>query len=1451
MRSPVFRIWLLLLCGFCWTIPANAQAPSLSFRHIGYEQGLSNSTIESIFQDTRGYIWVATRDGLNRYDGNEMRVFRNISGDTLSLSDNYVRCLTEDRNHILWIGTSNGLNRFDPVTQTFKRFLGRPAVSPGGSGVNVLYLDRQGHLWVGMDGEGLFRMKDDGWGFDPYPVKDSTIGYKVYSIAQTNKTGLWVGTEKGISYLDMDSHSSVTFPLPSVLVIQPDLSGDLWLGTAEDGLRVFHPDEGLRTAFTGRFIFPADAPGKPGSGLGRIISVYRHSDKDPGSLDGNMVKSICLDRQGNIWVGCINGGLNLFIPSKGDFEHYRNDPMDPSSLSQRTVSALFEDIQGNLWVGTHRGGLNLYMVDALKFRKYPSWSASPRRQSTGRPRSQPVSGLTSRDVRAFYEDANGLVWIGTDGGGLNVWDPAKNAWSSYKNNPDDPSSLSADAVLDINKDSRDRWWIATWEGGLNQFHPQTGSFTRYLNNPTHPGSISSSYVQKTLEDKKGRIWVATYFGGLNLFDPDKGTFTRVSGDSSGETKVSGNNMVSLGQDTHGNIWVGTDDGGLNRLDIHTERWSHYFTHEGRSPDIRVIFTDHSGRLWIGLSGLYLYDPAKDTFKLFTQEAGLDHEFIKGMAEDGQGNFWISTGGGLTSFNPDTKEFHRYNEGDGLQGLEFEAGAYLQTSKGELFFGGTNGFNAFYPRDIQRNPYIPPVYITGIQVFDQKMAVRDTLDLNYKQSTFSFTFTALNYTVPENNQYAYMLEGFDNDWQYVGNTHRAVYTNLDPGTYTFRVKASNNDGVWNEKGAWVRIVISPPFWKKGWFFALVALFIFGSGAAYLRFKRNLELAKLEEKKREEIHQVQLQFFTNISHELRTPLTLILGQSERLLHSEGPVSLQHYYSSIHRNAGRLMGLINELMDFRKLETGSMALHVMPGHLSLFLEEIAEEFADWATEKNIRFILHTNPGPGASDTTWFDRQILEKIVLNLLHNAFKYTDKGGSITLELLDTIDGFTPSFTNELILKNEIRASNYRYIRVADTGIGISKESIAHLFERYYRISETHLGSGVGLAFVRSLTQLHKGDILVYSERHKGTEILVGIPYGEANYTEAEKWIPGARAGMVQLESLRDAGPPATAAMPGSPPTSATLGAGGMAGASATLGTGGMAGAGATLGAGGMAGAGATLGASGLAGAGASGLASAELDVHGKVPLILIVEDNEELRYFLADSFKAEYQVRTARDGQEAWDLTRELYPDLIISDVMMPGINGVEYCRLVKQDLATSHIPFVMLTAKDTSLAKMEGVESGADYYFTKPLSIELLLATVRNVFSRQRKLKEHFTQDYRAEARELVHSQKDKEFMDSLLKVIDSQLINPDLDVDYLCAEMGMSRTKLYQKIKQISGQSIGEFVRTIRLKKAVQIMLHEDVPFTEVMYRIGIQSQSYFTKAFKKEFGKTPTQFLQDIRH
>jgi len=1365
------------------TLPVAAQAPKLRFKHLTNEQGLSNSTIEAISQDSRGFLWFGTRDGLNRYDGQEIKIFRNEPADSNSLSDSYIRCIYEDHNQQLWVGTINGLNRLDRNSNRFVRFKYQPANAQGLGArlVTSIAEDNNGNLWVGTYGGGINiyntgRQQFEHFRHNPADA-NSLADDRVNYIFKDKSNNIWVGTEAGLNLYNAANRSFTLFKNAgnaanndnAIRVIQQDRQGNLWLGTEDSGLYLFDP-------------------------LHKTYTVFVHADKDEASLGNNMIKTLLVDKKGNLWAGSINGGLNLFNPANNSFYNYHDEPGNGTSLSQRTVSALFEDNQGNIWIGTHRGGVNCYSPGMEKFNLY-------RQELTG-------NSVSYSDVKAFCEDNSGNIWIGTDGGGLNLFRRDTRTFTSYTYNPFNEKSLGANAVLDVMQDRKGNIWVSTWGGGLNLLDKKSGTFTRFQHHAADSHSISSNFVQKTFEDYQGNLWVATYYGGLNLFNPATKQFSRFISDPTGYTRLTGNNIVSIYEDKESNIWVGTDDGGLNCYHQTTRHFSHYFNTEERMPDLRVLFSDSKGRMWVGQKGLYLFDPTRNIFSLYTDKAGLSTEFIKGITEDEQGNFWIATSNGLTRFNPDTYAFKKYNTGDGLQGLEFEANAYLKSRDGELFFGGINGFNSFYPGNIKTNKYLPPVHITGFQLFNKNISPADkqsplqnditetsTIKLSYRQATFSFHYAALNYTVPENNQYAYKMEGLDKDWNYVGRETKANYTNLAPGNYTFRVKASNNDGVWNDTGTAIKIIITPPFWKQAWFLILLAVIAIAGLYWFYKFKTKLKLKELEEQKKEEMHQVQLQFFTNISHEFRTPLSLILGPLEKLMKEDGHQAFRHYYNMMHRNAHRLLSLITELMDFRKIESGSLQPSVMKGNLNAFVEELAEEFMDWAMQKEITFTVQNAV---SFTNTWFDRQVIEKIVLNLLHNSFKYTRNGGKINIELLNSLADFTPSFKNELIIKNEFRGTAYAYIRVADNGIGISKESLQHLFERYYRITESHLGSGVGLAFVKSLARLHKGDVYVYSERNKGTEIIIGIPVHENDYKKEEKRAVRQTEGGVRLESLSNQyehrQDEMEEGMPAANGTTATFGQ--------------------------------------------------------PQELILLVEDNEELRRFLKEQLGQYYKIAEAVDGESGFAQAKATFPNLIISDVIMPGMNGIELCRAIKQDIETSHIPFIMLTAKSAVKSQVEGLNSGADYYFSKPLNLDLLLLTIRNVFNQGVKLKEHFNREHHIEAMELVHSEKDKEFVTHLLQIIDAQMVNPEFDIEHLCNMMGMSRTKLYQQIKNISGQSTGDFIRTLRLKKAMQIMTHEDVSLTEVMYRIGIQTQSYFTKAFKKEFGKTPTQFMQEIK-
>ena len=1352
---------LLLHTAFC-----AAQHKPIVFSHINHEQGLSNSTIEAIAQDYRGFIWMGTRDGLNLYDGKQITVFRHKQ-DIGSISDNFIKCIYEDKTHTLWIGTINGLNKYDPSTKTFSIFLNQPGIqsSLSGNSINCIAEDLQHNLWVATD-KGLNILDSKTGRFKRISHLTRKSEPEAVSYIFRDKTGrIWIAAAGGLSSYDPNQKTFSTY-LPNsnlhIKVIAQDKDGKLWLATENSGLLLYDP-----VTYT--------------------YKSYRHHDADPFSLGNDQVLSLAVDKGGKVWVGTINGGLNIFDNNTDNFIKYTYKPGQISGLSQRTISSIFEDKQGNFWVGTHRGGVNLYNLNAKKFNVF-------REEPNGH-------GLSYNDVKCFEEDHQGQLWVGTDGGGLNLFDHKTQHFTTYRNRINDPSSLSSDAVLDITEDHQHRLWIATWGGGLNLMS-LPGSFKRYLHRENEPGSISSNYVQNVFEDRRHNLWVGTYFGGLNRFDPATSIFTRVLASPSGKTALKGKNIVALNEDGKGNLWIGTDDGGLNRLDEHTQEFAHYFDKEDRKPDIRVIFTDRQKRLWVGQSGLYLFDAAKNKFNLFTEEAGLAHNFIKGITEDQNGNLWISTSNGLVKLDPVTKKTNTYNTADGLQGMEFEANAFMKTRSGELFFGGINGFNTFKPQQIKNNKYIPPIYITGFQLFNREVKIGDeesplkhdismtkSLILNHQQTGISFTFAALNFLLPENNSYAYKLVGLDKNFNYISSGNKAYYTNLSPGEYEFVVIAANNDGVWNTAGTSIKITITPPWWLTWWAKLLLLCCLAGSIYALVRYRHNLQVKKLEEEKKEEVHQLQLEFFTNISHEFRTPLTLILGPLEKLQESTTTPEVRHAYHIMYRNAKRLMNLINELMDFRKAESGTLKLNVTPGNITVFLNEILDEFSIWAHQKNISFTIENRMT--ADEDLFFDRQIFEKILLNVINNAFKYTQDGGSIKIILFSEEEQFVPSYHNELKIPADYKAKRYVYITVADTGIGISAESIAHLFQRYYRVRSTHLGSGIGLAFVKTLTLLHKGFIRVYSERNRGTEILIALPVDAQDYTTDEHWLRDKTylpehfnlENYLVLENE-------SGGMPDEQP----------------------------------------------------------IAVDGKY--ILLVEDNDELRTFIKNALSSHYTIIEAADGEQGLQMATERYPNLIISDIMMPRMNGIELCRQIKSNEQTRHIPFILLSAKDALESKLEGVESGADFYFSKPVSINLLLLTLRNIFIQQDKLRERYTIANQADSKQTVHSSKDKQFMDQLVAVIEAELTNPGFDVDRLCLALNMSRTKLYEMIKRLTGQSIIEFIRSIRLNKAVYIMTHEDVSISEVIFRVGIQTQSYFTKAFKKEFGKTPSQFLNDLK-
>jgi ligand-binding sensor domain-containing protein/signal transduction histidine kinase len=868
---------LLLSCLLLLPMAGLCQAPDFKFKRITTEQGLSHSDVDAIYQDSRGFIWLGTRYGLDRYDGVKMTVYRHDPADSNSISNNTIRSIVEDHRHQLWVGTRYGLNCFNPNNNRFTRYQNIAANSKSISSNLVTYVfeDNHNNLWVSTSSKGLnlfdfklgtfthYRHQNK----NPYSISTDSVN----CIYQDKKGNLWVGTQNGLNLFDPAAKTFKHFSnlndklnlqgTNNFTIIAEDEHGNLWLGTKDSGAALFN------TAT-------------------KTFESFNHNDLQPASLGSDVVRAIIHDKSGRTWIGCSNGGLNLYDAKTNSFFHYQNDPENLSSLSQTTITSLFQDNQSNLWVGTHRGGVNLYAPHANLFNLYQE-------------KSNPNT-ISYSDVKTFCQDHNGNVWVGTDGGGMNLFNRDKNTFKRYTYNPKDPKSISSNAVMDIYEDHHHNIWVNTFGGGLNLFDPKSGTFTHFKHDKHDPYSISSNFGQKSFEDSEGNLWIGTYYGGLNLLDVKTRRFKRIIKDPDGVTSVSGNNIVTINEDHAGNVWFGTDDGGLNAYNLKTKRFSHYFNKETTSPDVRVIFNDSKGRVWAGQLGLYLFDAKSNKFNLYTTKGGLATEFIKGITQDKFGKLWISTNKGITRFNTENQSVKKFNMYDGLQGLEYEPNAYMQTTDGEMFFGGTQGLNTFYPEKIKNNRFIPPVYITSFEIFNKivlpgekgsplsnDISVTQEVNLSHNQSSISLDFAALNYVISENNQYAYKLEGFDKDWVPADNTRKASYTNLDPGTYTFYVKASNNDGVWNEKGASVKIVVTPPFWLTWWFIGLTILLVIGSAYAYYRNRINAikrQRARLEQQVKERTAEVVLK-----AEELQSVNAELNHQSEELSKQAGELKL----------------------------------------------------------------------------------------------------------------------------------------------------------------------------------------------------------------------------------------------------------------------------------------------------------------------------------------------------------------------------------------------------------------------------------------------------------------------------------------------------------------------------------------------------------------------------------
>jgi len=992
-----------------------------------------------------------------------------------------------------------------------------------------------------------------------------------------------------------------------------------------------------------------------------------------------------------------------------------------------------------------------------------------------------LDGERFYQIHAIIEDSEGIIWFGTNKNGLYSFNRFSNEFRNYKYDTNDKNN----SVTHIHKDDSSIIWFGTTTRGLGKFDVLKGTFHFYSNDPNDSATISHNYVRFILPGKNDILWIGTIGGGLNRFDKKTGRFTRYQQDSNNPQSLSQNQVLCIYSDRAGRLWVGTNFGGLNRFNRTDETFKSYDL--GQKTSIMTIYEDRKSNFWIGTnhSGIHLFDRDKEiSIYSITEKDGLANNQVMSILEDDSGNLWIGTGNGLSRFDPKTRNIKNYFTSGSFERNRYWRISACKTSTGEMLFGTEDGFIMFNPDSIKDDPVPPQVVISKVSLFsrpgeklefDGFISELDELDLSYDENDLRFDFIGLHFGEPEKNQYKYMLENFDDDWVDAGTQRNATYTNLDAGEYVFRVTASNRDGVWNEQGASLKIIIPSPFWATWWAYSLYVLFALGLLYSIRRYELNRthlksqhKLDEVKLKEREETDKMKSRFFANISHEFRTPLTLILGPSESIVMDSKEEDTKKKASTIKRNANRLLGLINQLLDLSKLEAGKLELKASKNNIVSFLKGITMSFESVAEGKDVT--LKVIPEKEQIEL-YFDKEKMIKIMTNLLSNAFKFTPKSGEIIVTLNES-------------------DNNSVAIKVKDTGQGIAEEELPKLFDRFYQVDSSQTreqeGTGIGLALTKELVELHKGTISVDSKLGGWTEFTIELPIGRSHLKD-EQIVETQKPEKEDIIVERKEFVPTTAKE------------------------------------------------------------TDETEVIDEDKnILLVVEDNADVREYIKDSLGNDFQIEEASNGEQGVRKAGEIIPDLILSDIMMPKMDGNELTRILKNDEKTSHIPIILLTAKSEQESKLEGLETGADDYLTKPFDTKELQIRIKNLIDTRRTLQKKYSKgDYVPVIKEEVKklSNLEEQFMNKVMEVIEDHLPEEEFSIEQFGKEVGMSRVQLHRKLKALSGKSASNYLRSVRLSKARKMIKEEKGNISEIAYSVGFSSPAYFTRCFKEEYGYPPS--------
>ncbi len=1236
-----------IILGLCWVFTAlccnatpaselSESSPFLHFNHLLDGEEASIGQVYSILQDRQGLMWFAGVNGVANFDGYRINIYHHQPNQPDSLSDSVVWSMIEDSDGNLWFASENGINRYDREQDNFIRYQHDP-LNPHSLSHNftrAIIEDHYGDLWIGTR-YGLDRLDRSTGNFHHYRHQinnsNSLSHDHVISLLEDKQGNLWVGTQGGglnhfnrqtntFTHYRHDSTNTKSLSNDHVGSIYQDKSGNIWAGT-DHGLNLLN----LTTNTFKRFMADPDTP---------------------HSLGSNIIHSLLEDLQGNFWVATDGGGLNLLDKLSGKVTRYLHTPDNEFSINSNTVWSLFEDRYGDLWTGNFPTGVNHYDRVNTAFRTV---------------RHTPLNrnGLNHSSVLAFYEDEKENLWLGTDGGGLNYVDHKTGQFSHFRHNSKDPGSLSSDAVLAIHKDSLGTLWVGTWAGGLNRLDPDDDKFTHYNTSTGLAEDLTGNHVWDILEDDQGDIWLASQWG-LDRYNRKTDSFTHYRHNPEDNSSLGHNGIWSLYQDRQGYIWVGTHQG-LDRFDKKTGIFKHYRHQPGNSESLShnwviSIFEDSRSRLWIGThaGGLNLLDRKTDTISAIQSEGELPSPVILGILEGEAGNLWLSTHNGIVEYSPARQSLRHFDKQHRLQGNIFNLGAALKTRKGQLLFGGTKGFNSFYPHHVSTNPIIPPIIFTDFKIANQSARIGATgspltkainqtknITLTPEQTVISFEFAALNYRIPNKNQYAYKLDGFDKDWNYVGTQRTATYTNLDPGKYTFQVKASNNEGIWNNEGKAVQLKVLPPWWQTWW--AYCAYLLVCAGIIWL-----LSYTLWQRRKAEQEHRINQRlldldktkdaFLANTSHELRTPLNGIIGLAESLIDGvtgKLPETTINNLEMIVESGKRLADLINDILDLSKLKHHTLTLHPQAVDLHSLTDIVISLCQPLLQNKPVQLL---NVIPDNLPAALADENRLQQILYNLIGNATKFTE-AGTITVSAMTLLGKIS--------------------VRVQDTGIGIATDKIDRIFDSFEQVdnesSRDYEGAGLGLAVTRQLVELHGGEISVESTPGEGSVFTFSLPLvelSESNRSQASS--PFSTSETTEISRSLNAPLAETKKQQTEK--------------------------------------------------------SSENNFH-----ILIVDDGKVNRQVLRNHLAMQhYQLTECANGQEALDiLSRNNSIDLVLLDVMMPRMSGYEVCQKLRQHYSSEQLPIIFLTARNQAQDLETAYSVGGNDFLSKPISKDELLARV------------------------------------------------------------------------------------------------------------------------------------------